>query len=500
MRSVTRSSETQSKTELTNFRYALKKRSSFSKQPLSNNVLHTTTCSNDESKHVDEKLGAVTRAESNKAKIGTFFSSQTAPQNSIVAVSSGGGDASTSGGRSLLKHVFRLENSSNASPSAPDKSNGSTRKAGTEHAMSALAHCRAFTPLEQRKITSSQSAFALSSTSSSASTQCDSLEPPAPPPFSSDAGGGARGVGSKPAVKPKPLALRRERSDLSGVGVARIAAHYMDYGSSAVGIRRALVPPSACLDESILRNCLEELKKKRQEASSETADPRSCQQQKEERNLGEAFGENSFGNANVVLRTRPSESFRTDQRRLSVPNLADLTHSALTSGLNNGVVAAAKALTSKLGRNPGTGELQRFAENLISFTRNDFQTINEGLVTPVVRRKQYMKDAQTYDITNNWSPSLLQKPSPPYKKIAKQTQQQERLRSGAHSGVTEQIFTRKSVFFFSHIGVVFLPRLILLAFYFAMNLNAELPVTGVKTLLRNFCKAFGTVFRLLDAE
>lgn len=88
-----------------------------------------------------------------------------------------------------------------------------------------------------------------------------------------------------------------------------------------------------------------------------------------------------------------------------------------------------------------------FGEGWIDTFHCVFQTINEGLVTPVVRRKQYLKDAQANNITNNWSPSLLQKPSPPYKKLAKQTEQENSRCDGR--GVTEHIFTRKLVF--SHV-------------------------------------------------
>ncbi|VDM44398.1 unnamed protein product [Toxocara canis] len=65
------------------------------------------------------------------------------------------------------------------------------------------------------------------------------------------------------------------------------------------------------------------------------------------------------------------------QHRLSVPDLAELAHSKKGNGASKGVASSAKALTSKLGRSPATGELQ---------------AINEGLVTPVVRRKEYLRE------------------------------------------------------------------------------------------------------------
>lgn len=69
--------------------------------------------------------------------------------------------------------------------------------------------------------------------------------------------------GRKPLIKPKPLGLRRERSDLTGGCVARIA-RYIDGGSpNRAESRKALVPPSSGIDDSALVKCLEELKKRR---------------------------------------------------------------------------------------------------------------------------------------------------------------------------------------------------------------------------------------------
>ncbi|MFH4984703.1 hypothetical protein AB6A40_011412 [Gnathostoma spinigerum] len=58
----------------------------------------------------------------------------------------------------------------------------------------------------------------------------------------------------------------------------------------------------------------------------------------------------------VSLRSRHENTNRGDSHRLSVPNLADCMQSGASA--SRGVAATAKALTSKLGRNPGTGELQ----------------------------------------------------------------------------------------------------------------------------------------------
>lgn len=69
-------------------------------------------------------------------------------------------------------------------------------------------------------------------------------------------------------MKPKPLTLRRERSNLTADHMPRTTADYKEYNAgtasgSAVNERCALVPPSTCIDENILRECLEELKRKR---------------------------------------------------------------------------------------------------------------------------------------------------------------------------------------------------------------------------------------------
>lgn len=81
---------------------------------------------------------------------GTFSLSRTALHNGDVGVKDG--VASTScGGRSLLRHIFRSESSANGTRSGATNSTGN---AGTEHAMSSLAHCQVFTPLEQRRMAS----------------------------------------------------------------------------------------------------------------------------------------------------------------------------------------------------------------------------------------------------------------------------------------------------------------------------------------------------------
>ncbi|CAG9535669.1 unnamed protein product [Cercopithifilaria johnstoni] len=451
------SSQKHSNLESSNIRYLSKKRSSFTKHYVS-----SATSGSSVSKRANEKcVNTLTNAFMDKGMVvvGTCVSHMTPPQSSS-GVDNDVPAQTISGRRSLLRHIFRSESSSNAiTGSGNGNTNGNKKSAGTEHEMIKLAQCRPFTPLEERKITSSKSAFALSSTSSlSTQYDADSLQSysaersadcsflkrnwfsgqhqhAVPSLRTFKPGHSANNivtqedmqklngsnshftVNPKPAVRPKPLTLRRERSDLTTGYVPRISTHYTEHNAgsdSDVSVRCALMPPSTCLDENTFRKCLEELKRKRQEAAVSEANSKSRQQQQSQRNH----------HKEVVLRARSSDG--TDQRRLSVPDLADLAHNSLANGVT-GVVATAKALTSKLGRNPRTGELR---------------TINEGLVTPVIRRKQYIKDMHANNTANDWSVgSLLQKPSLTRKKTVKQIEQ-EHLKHDGRDGAGH-IFTRK---------------------------------------------------------
>ncbi|KAM3716912.1 Protein sprint [Dirofilaria immitis] len=453
--------------------YSSKRRSSFTKHYVS-----TAANDNSVSKRVTEKrISALTSAFMDKGLTAakTCSSNMTSPQSSSE-VDNDLSAHTISGRRSLLRHIFRSESSSNALSGYDVSENNSKRNAKTKPEMVNLAQCHTFTPLEERRITSSQSAFVLSSTSS-LSTQHDadslqsySIERSADCPFlkrnlftrplhqhaipslhTFKPGHSAKDIVSqeemqnlsnsnlhftvnpKPTVKPKPLTLRHERNDLTNGYLPRFTADCTEHNASAdsnVSLRCALMPPSTCLDENILRQCLEELKRKREEAIAAVSEANSRshqQQQHSRRHCHKEISDINFRNVNIVLRTRSSENFRTDQRRLSVPDLADMTHdNSLVNGFT-GVAATVKALTSKLGRNPRTGELQ---------------TINEGLVTPVVRRKQYIKDIPTNNITNNWCVgSLLQKSSLNHEKLEKQSEQ-EHLKHDNHDSA-EHIFTRK---------------------------------------------------------
>ncbi|VDK70731.1 unnamed protein product [Litomosoides sigmodontis] len=475
-RNDSRPSQKYSNLESSNTCYSSKKRPSFTK-----NYVSTASNGSCVSKRANERrLNTLTNASMDKAYMRmeaavTYVSHVTSAQSgSDSGIDNDAPVQTILGRRSLLRHIFRSESSSNAvTDSGSGTTNGASKKnVGREHEVIRLAQCSAFTPLEERKITSSQSAFALSSTSSLL-TQCDvdsvqssSAERPADCSFSkwnwfpgqhqhavpslrtSKPGRSTNTivtqeeaqklndsnshftVNPKPAIKPKPLTLRRERSDLTAAHVPRFATtRYAEHSAgsgSGASVRCALIPPSTCLDEDTLLKCLEEFKRKRQEAAATVSEPKSKlrQQQQCQRNYHKEASEIDFDNANITLRIRSND--RTDQRRLSVPDLANLAHNSLASSVT-GVAATAKALTSKIGRNARTGELR---------------TINEGLVTPVIRRKQYVKDTHANNTTNDWSVgSLLQKSSLTHKKVVKQTEQ-EHLRNEDRDG-EEHIFTRK---------------------------------------------------------
>lgn len=68
-------------------------------------------------------------------------------------------------------------------------------------------------------------------------------------------------VAIKPAIKPKPMTLRRERSDLCASSVGRI--HHADYSPSP-GSFRGLGGLQSCFQSEInSRNCAEGMKRKR---------------------------------------------------------------------------------------------------------------------------------------------------------------------------------------------------------------------------------------------
>ncbi|CAI4222896.1 unnamed protein product [Auanema sp. JU1783] len=163
-------------------------------------------------------------------------------------------------------------------------------------------------------------------------------------------------VGSK-----NTSALRRERSDLCPSSVARLVRHNDGSPGPSQRIqplqqqRLPMRPPNTVLDT---KTCVEELRRKRLQSTNEMLNP--------------AFAAPKSMTASPQISMRKvnmSPSWRHDpqkqEHRLSVPNLVPEPSSS--------VLQSAKALKEKLGRT-GNGELSN---------------INEGLITPVVRRKHF---------------------------------------------------------------------------------------------------------------
>uniref|UniRef100_A0AC35FX15 Uncharacterized protein n=1 Tax=Panagrolaimus sp. PS1159 TaxID=55785 RepID=A0AC35FX15_9BILA len=86
----------------------------------------------------------------------------------------------------------------------------------------------------------------------------------------------------------------------------------------------------------------------------------------------DGFIQNNGKPYEVILRNKKANQIRKPfQDRLSVPNLSEDPTILAQQKQNNGTSVES---TTKFGRAPDTGELQ---------------TINEGLITPVIRRKQF---------------------------------------------------------------------------------------------------------------
>uniref|UniRef100_A0A914CFA3 Uncharacterized protein n=1 Tax=Acrobeloides nanus TaxID=290746 RepID=A0A914CFA3_9BILA len=205
------------------------------------------------------------------------------------------------------------------------------------------------------------------------------------------------------AIQARQMAFRREQTDLSDASVQRLIRHQHDESPHA-HLRNPLkefqqhenpthcpaqklnqpvgpiVPPHGkrIMDTNTMQKCIDELRQKRMQ-SSIIPPPRPKFDRQEEDSMNGSAGNHPFGQYEIVLRSR-QKNLRPDHNRLSVPNLNDLSPDRMKSSANQDVTNSARALTTKLGRNPGTGELQ---------------TINEGLITPVIRRKQFSNSART---------------------------------------------------------------------------------------------------------
>ncbi|CAD6186848.1 unnamed protein product [Caenorhabditis auriculariae] len=188
----------------------------------------------------------------------------------------------------------------------------------------------------------------------------------------------------------RPLPMRRERSDLCGMSLAtvknagtRLARHNesspgpVEAKNATVTQRKPMTPPQNANDPHVIRSCVEEIRRKRLQLAKEL-------------NLHElpqtsstAPAESSGDQSRQVVNSSPRISLRAKngtpgwraidsrgpEHRLSVPNLV----AAVDPTVPGSVGQSARALREKLGRQQD-GELS---------------AINEGLVTPVVRRKNF---------------------------------------------------------------------------------------------------------------
>ncbi|EYC36249.1 hypothetical protein Y032_0916g3030, partial [Ancylostoma ceylanicum] len=268
---------------------------------------------------------------------------------------------SSTGRKSFLKSLFF--------------GSGSSSSQNRRAPINQLAQCQYFVPLEKEAIRSSKSAFEIGSP----------LNKARPSDWSK------KHDNSMSTFKPSyeevvmsarvcPLPMRRERSDLCASSVMRLAKHTerspgptctMSTGLRSIQEppkRQPLRPPDTIRDPMMINNCLDELRRRRLQSTNEMLNPtgetpRSPSSSphvsmRQRNNVGSNMRDDSGSNAITARASRRDH-------RMSVPNLSPEPSSV--------VVQSAKALREKLGRN-GDGELS---------------TINEGLITPVIRRKQF---------------------------------------------------------------------------------------------------------------
>ncbi|CAI2354252.1 unnamed protein product [Caenorhabditis sp. 36 PRJEB53466] len=210
----------------------------------------------------------------------------------------------------------------------------------------------------------------------------------------------------------RPLAMRRERSDLgpslaSNGGInfgivgksnaQRLAFHnesspgpaHTQFGEKPIG-RVPMTPPANAGDPQVQQSCVEELRRKRLQSANEMLSPQDPSSAKQ------AFGEVHSANASPQISMRRRNGFpspstqhtgfsnryagidrsRGGEHRLSVPNLMAATEPMVSGSVGQ----SAKALRERLGGRNNDGELM---------------VINEGLVTPVVRRKTFAPAMKT---------------------------------------------------------------------------------------------------------
>ncbi|KAK6047715.1 hypothetical protein COOONC_14780, partial [Cooperia oncophora] len=197
-----------------------------------------------------------------------------------------------------------------------------------------------------------------------------------------------------------PLPMRRERSDLCASSVMRLARHTerspgptctmstaVKPLQTTVPKRQPLRPPDTACDPKMISNCIDELRRRRLQLTSENSTEQSSPFSSPQISLRQR---NSCDSEKRNSEEVPRYTSRASQRehRMSVPNLSPEPSSV--------VIQSAKALKEKLGRN-GDGELS---------------TINEGLITPVIRRKQFNQPSTlTFNVNDDAAPLSNSSPS-----------------------------------------------------------------------------------------
>uniref|UniRef100_A0A8R1HQK9 VPS9 domain-containing protein n=1 Tax=Caenorhabditis japonica TaxID=281687 RepID=A0A8R1HQK9_CAEJA len=194
--------------------------------------------------------------------------------------------------------------------------------------------------------------------------------------------------------------MRREKSDLViappglNIGIVKSNAQRLAFhNESSPGPahsqfgRVPMTPPANASDPQVQQNCVEELRRKRLQSANEMLAPQEVSSAKQ------LFGETHSAHASPQISMRKSRNLpspsisshsgfsrnggfagidraRNGEHRLSVPNLIAATDPMVPGSVGQ----SAKALRERLGGRTIDGDLM---------------VINEGLVTPVVRRKTF---------------------------------------------------------------------------------------------------------------
>ncbi|CBM41195.1 Protein kinase domain-containing protein [Caenorhabditis elegans] len=232
-----------------------------------------------------------------------------------------------------------------------------------------------------------------------------------PPNYDDVAGSSAT---SSPSSRSRPLAMRRERSDIGvisngmNLGVKSNAQRLAYHNESSPGPAHAIgrvpmTPPANAGDPQVQQNCVEELRRKRLQSTNEMLSPKELPSSKHPH--GEVHS--AHASPQIAMRRRngfpsPSASHngfnrnnafaaidrnRGSDHRLSVPNLIAATDPLVPGSVGQ----SAKALRERLGGRTTDGDLM---------------VINEGLVTPVVRRKTFAPATTTTKTTATAATSM----------------------------------------------------------------------------------------------